>query len=57
MRLWRGKLLVLLVFAALAPCAVALASSAGWNGKTEPNDPGYDAAEHDPVTKCINDEE
>jgi hypothetical protein len=54
---WRGKLLVLLVFALIAPSAVALANSATWNGKSEPNDPGYDAAEHDPLTKCINDEE
>src|SRR4051794_38453076 len=57
MRSWRGKLLVLLVLASIGPGAVALADSATWNGKTEPNDPGYDAAEHDPVSKCINDEE
>ncbi len=53
----RGKLLALLAAIVLAPATVALASSAGWDGKSEPDDPGYDQAEHDPLTKCINDEE
>ena len=45
------------VVAAAVPVPTAAFAAGGWTGKTEPNDPGYAPAEHDPVHYCIHDEE
>jgi hypothetical protein len=50
---WWACLLAFVCLAVAAPVAVAAGE---WNGRGEPNDPGYDAAEHNPAL-CIHSEE
>lgn len=53
----RRRLALLAAAAVASLAAVAPVALADWNGKTTPDDPGYAAAESDPVGHCVNDED
>ena len=56
LRVLVAVLVVLCLTGAVRSPSPAFAAG-GWTGKTEPNDPGFAAAEQDPVGKCINSED